>query len=169
MLAVLQGFPGLDCAIYIAADQGIYAGPAALLETCSAALREQGALCKRLDIRVASHSRRMSQAALQFAEHLKGVNFARPTSALALNATGGISRQPDTLRPALAQQIANTVQWAACMESIAELGVTCVLEVGAGTTLSKIWNQQHPDIPARSIEEFRNVEGVVRWIERMGI
>lgn len=167
--AVLQGFPGLECAIHIAADHGIYAGPSTLLEACSSALREQSALCKRLEIRVASHSHWMDQAAVQFAGHLQGIPFARPASTLALNATGGLSRQADTLRHALAQQIAATVQWAACMESISELGVACVLEVGAGTTLSKMWNQQHPDIPARSIEEFRDVEGVACWVERIAI
>jgi [acyl-carrier-protein] S-malonyltransferase len=167
--AVLQWFPGLECAIHITADHGIYAGPSTSLVECSLALSEQNALCKRLEIRVASHSHWMDQATVQFSAHLQSIPFARPVSALALNSTGGLSRQADTLRAALAQQINSTVQWAVCMETISELGVACVLEVGAGSTLSKMWNQQHPDIPARSIEEFRDLEGAARWIERIVI
>ena len=162
--SVLRRFPGLDCAIHIALDQGIYAGTSDLLEACSVSLGEQGLLCKRLDISVASHSHWMAPAAVQFAEHLRSVPFGRSSYMLALTSTGGLSRQPEALRQALAQQIATTVQWAACMESIAEQGITCVLEVGAGTTLSKMWNQNQPRIPARSVEEFKDVEGVLRWI-----
>ena len=167
MEAVLQTCPGLDCAIHIGADQGIYAGTTALLDASATTLTGQGALCKRLDVRVASHSHWMARAAEQFAGQLRDLPFARPSAPLACNATGTTGRQPDALRQALSDQIARTVRWAACMESIAEQGVACVIEVGAGTALSKMWNQQHPTIPARSIEEFRDAAGAARWIARM--
>jgi [acyl-carrier-protein] S-malonyltransferase len=44
--------------------------------------------------------------------------------------------------------------------------VDCVIEVGAGTTLAKMWSQRHPHIPARSLDEFRDVAGAARWIRR---
>jgi [acyl-carrier-protein] S-malonyltransferase len=52
------------------------------------------------------------------------------------------------------------------MDALAEQGVACVIEVGAGTTLAKMWNQRHPDIPARALDEFRDVAGAARWIAR---
>lgn len=109
----------------------------------------------------------MASAALGFADVLESASFFRPHAAVVLNASGASTRDPQTLRRALATQIDHTVQWSACMDTLAEQGVDCVLEVGAGTTLSKMWNQRHPDVPARSLEEFRDAAGAARWIERL--
>ncbi len=163
---VLQAQPALECAIEIGADQGIYAGEVSALTAGEHALTAQGALCKRLEVRVASHSHWMASAAMGFAAQLEAMSFARPHAALVLNATGASSRDPQTLRRALSAQIDHTVQWSACMDALAEQGVACVIEVGAGSTLSKMWNQRHPEIPARSLEEFRDVAGAARWMER---
>ena len=162
--AVTQRFAHLDCAIYLAPDHAIYAGESRALEDATAILQIQGAICKRLDVRVASHSRWMVAASEAFAGHLLDCEWRRPTVPIALNATGLATRQPDVLLQGLAQQIASTVQWAACMDAIAESGVRCVLEVGAGVALSKLWNQRYNGIAARSLDEFRNAEGAARWI-----
>ena len=163
---ILQTHPALDCAIEISADQGIYAGEADTLTAAAEALRTQGALCKLLEVRVASHSRWMASAAIGFAAQLEALAFARPHACLVLNATGAGSRNPQVLRSALAAQIDHTVQWSACMDALAEQGVACVMEIGAGTTLGNMWNQRHPDIPARSLQEFRDAAGAARWLQR---
>jgi [acyl-carrier-protein] S-malonyltransferase len=163
---VLQLAPALDCAIEIGADQAIYAAESCALASAAVALTAQGALCKRLDVRVASHSHWMASAALGFAAQLQSVPFVRPHAALVLNASGAATRDLQTLRGALAAQIDHTVQWASCMDVLAEQGVACVIEVGAGSTLAKMWNQRHPDIPARALDEFNDVAGAARWISR---
>ena len=164
--AVLAQCPGLDCAIHIATDHAIYASPVAELERCAAALSARGAVCKLLEVQVPSHSHWMAPAAAEFAQALQSQSLSRPFAPVALNATGAVSRNPDTLRAALSEQIASTVQWASCMDAVAEQGVACVIEVGAGATLSKMWNQRHPAIPARSLEEFRDAAGAARWVHR---
>jgi [acyl-carrier-protein] S-malonyltransferase len=52
------------------------------------------------------------------------------------------------------------------MEAIAERQVACVLEIGAGSALAKMWNERYPDIPARSLDEFQHPQGAVQWVER---
>lgn len=163
---VLQAQPALQHAIDIGWDQGIYAAEASVLQASAQALRAMGALCKLLEVRVASHSRFMDSAATGFAAQLEAVAFARPQAAVVTNASGFSTRDPQTLRGALSAQISGTVRWAACMDALAEQGVACVLEVGAGSTLAKMWNQRHPAIPARSVAEFRDAAGVMRWLER---
>ena len=116
---------GLSCAIALGAEQGIYAGESALLDLCAQALSARGAVCKRLEVRVASHSPWMASAEQGFAALLEPLVFARPQATLVLNATGTGTRDPQTLRTALSTQIANTVQWSACMETLAEQGVSC--------------------------------------------
>ncbi|OYU42987.1 MAG: ACP S-malonyltransferase, partial [Burkholderiales bacterium PBB4] len=152
--AVLQACPTMACAIDVAADQAIYAGPADVLRICALDLAMRGAVCTQLEVRVASHSHWMSGAALQFEQTLKVLPFNKAKVAIALNATGTTTTHPNTLRRALSAQIATTVQWAACMDAIAERGVRCVIEIGTGATLSKMWNQRYPGIPARSINDF---------------
>jgi [acyl-carrier-protein] S-malonyltransferase len=161
---VLQAQPALECVIEIGAEQAIYAGESQALTRSAEALGAKGALCKRLEVRVASHSHWMASAALGFVAPLEAVPFARPRAALVLNATGASSRDPQTLRRALSTQVDHVVQWSACMDALAEQGVNCVIEVGAGTTLSNMWNQRHPEIPARSLQEFRDVAGAARWL-----
>ena len=162
--AVLAACAELSCAIDIGEDQGIYAGTAAQLALAMTRLSVLGAVCKPLAVRVASHSAWMAPALGPFAASLDAVALQRPAMALALNATGSVSRQPTVLRDALCQQLVSTVQWAACMDAIAEQGVACVLEVGPGNALSRMWNQRHPHIPARALEAFQGLAGAVQWV-----
>jgi [acyl-carrier-protein] S-malonyltransferase len=94
------------------------------------------------------------------------VPFAPPCCPIALNALGALSRKPIELREALSQQIASTVQWSSCMEAVAEKQVSCVLEVGAGSALGRMWNDHYPHIPARSLDDFQHLQGALDWIAR---
>jgi [acyl-carrier-protein] S-malonyltransferase len=49
------------------------------------------------------------------------------------------------------------------MESLAERAPSCVLEAGPGVTLSAMWRARHPDIPARSLDEFRSAQAAADW------
>jgi [acyl-carrier-protein] S-malonyltransferase len=166
MQSVLNMDGQLDCAIHIGADHGIYAGQSASLDACSVRLVDRGATCKRLDVRIASHSRWMVAAAAQFAGALPLQNWAAAQCPVVLDATGTATRQTQALQRGLSEQLCNTVQWAACMDAIAEKGVRCVMEIGAGNALATMWNARHAAIPARSADEFRDASGAARWIAR---
>jgi [acyl-carrier-protein] S-malonyltransferase len=157
---------GLECAIRIHSGQSVFAGTDDALNQATPRLLVLGAVCKRLDVRVASHSSWMAPAARAFAEKLAELPFAAARCPIATNADGRLDRQPAALRQALSRQLASTVQWASCMEAIAERQVACVLEIGAGSALAKMWNERYSDIPARSIDEFQHPQGAVAWIER---
>lgn len=166
--AVLAACTGLhlECAIRISASQGVFAGADDTLSQAAPLLVGLGAVCKRLDIRVASHSSWMQSAAQAFSEVLGPLAFAPPMAPIALNALGVLSRKPNDLRAALSQQIASTVQWSACLEAVAERQVSCVLEIGAGSALARMWNERYPQIPARSLDDFQQLKGAVDWLER---
>jgi [acyl-carrier-protein] S-malonyltransferase len=42
--------------------------------------------------------------------------------------------------------------------------VRCVLEVGPGSALSRMWNSRNPTLPARSVDEFRTADAIARWV-----
>jgi [acyl-carrier-protein] S-malonyltransferase len=92
-----------------------------------------------------------------------------PGCAVLTNATGGVCRDPHSLATALAAQIGQTVQWASCMSGVAERRPACVVEVGGGQALARMWSARYPDIPARSLDEFRSAEGAAAWISRQQV
>lgn len=159
----------LECAIRLTASQNLFAGTDDSLAKAALLLVAHGAACKRLEVRVASHSSWMRTAAQAFSETLNEVPFATPTCPIALNATGALCRQPAALRAALSQQISHTVHWSACLDAVAERQVSCVLEIGAGSALGRMWKERFPHIPVRSLDDFQHLMGAVDWIERNAV
>lgn len=156
----------LSLAIRLSGDSCIVGGLAASLDAAQAELMAAGVRCTRLAIHVASHTRWMACAAAEFAQCLGSVRFAAPQVALVCDESAALSRDPRELARCLAAQIASPILWDACMDAIAERGVRCVLEVGAGTALSALWRSRHPDIPARSLAEFRSPEAAAAWVRK---
>ncbi len=155
---------GLALAIQMAADRVVLGGPDVALQAAAASLVARGAHCTRLAVGLASHTPWMAAAARQFADHLRGVAFAAPRCTLVCNLGGSALNQPADLQHALAAQIDHPIRWQACLDTVAERGARCVLEVGPGTTLSRLWAERGGPVPARSIDEFRSPEAVARWV-----
>lgn len=157
---------GLALAIRIHRDHVIVGGPIRELHSAAARWSDAGLRCKALPIAVASHTPWMSDAADAFARHLATLTLKPPKVALISNLTGQPSRQLQVLAPALSGQIAATVRWDDCLDSLAERGVRCVLEMGPGAALTAMWRDRYPDIPARSADEFRSDTGLVDWVSQ---
>jgi [acyl-carrier-protein] S-malonyltransferase len=66
----------------------------------------------------------------------------------------------------LSLQLAQAIQWSACMDAAAEAGVTVALELGPGAALSRMLQARHPQIACRSVSDFRTVEGILAWLDR---
>ena len=158
--------PKLECAIDIGPEQAVLAGVDEDLADALLQLSREGAQCTRLDVAVASHSSWMRPALAPFDIALQGVAWSPALCPLALNATGGLGKQVAVLRRALQAQIAQTVQWESCMQALAERQPHCVLEIGAGSALARQWNARYPEVPARSLDEFKDLPGAVAWLER---
>jgi [acyl-carrier-protein] S-malonyltransferase len=165
---VLALWPGLEIAIDLGPEQGVYAGLDVDLAAAVPLLHAHGGHCQRLDVRLASHARWMRPALTEFTAALGAVDWQAPRCAVALNASGALSRHTAALRPALATQIANTVQWQSCMQAVAERQPQCVLEIGAGTALARLWNARYPGIAARSLDEFKELQSALQWLEKNG-
>lgn len=154
---------GLALAIRNGPDSAVLGGPQAALDRAEGAAVLQGAHCTRLRVSIASHTPWMREAADSFAQTLGGVPFNRPRCALFSNAADRI-HGADAARAALAAQIARTVRWDECMENIHARQVGCVLEIGPGQALARMWNQRYPDIPARACDDFRSAAAIAAWV-----
>lgn len=157
---------GLAVAIRLGPQRHIVGGPATALEAAERELVADGVSCTRLSVQIASHTPMLAEAVPALAAVVEARTFSMPRAALVCNATGEVVRRPNALRTAFAQQVAQTVPWDRCMEALAERGVQCVLELGPGTTLSKMWRERFPAIAARSADEFTSPEAVIAWVRQ---
>jgi [acyl-carrier-protein] S-malonyltransferase len=103
----------------------------------------------------------------RLAHVLHGASLHAPTVRLFANALPRVLTAPEAAE-ALSAQIAQTVQLDACLQALGARRVDCVLEIGAGSALSAMWNRRHPETPARSVDEFRNRDAIVKWVLRQG-
>ena len=154
---------GVALAIRNGIESVIVGGPHAALDEAERIASRHGAQCTRLRIDVASHTPWMREAAASFSQALANVPFHAPTSVLFSNARDRI-KHAASARVALAAQIDSTVRWDECMENVAARQVACVLEVGPGQALARMWNQRYPTVPARACDDFRSAAAIAAWL-----
>jgi [acyl-carrier-protein] S-malonyltransferase len=121
-----------------------------------------------LSVAVPSHTPLLHQATEQFRAALGQASPRLPSGGYRL--LSGIDG--DTIRDInvgvdkLARQISTTIDWAACLESCRSAGAVAALELGPGSTLSRMASALFPVGRSRAMEEFRTVAGVRAWLQR---
>ena len=120
-----------------------------------------------LPVEVASHTKRLATASVEFRERLRqiSVTFSPTTGARVLSGVDGspVIRVEIGLDK-LAAQISQTVQWASCLQGCMEAGATAFLELGPGRALSKMVAGVYRDVPTRSLEDFKTLQGARLWL-----
>jgi len=157
---------GLAVAIRIGVDRCVIGGPLGALDAAVPVLAARGAELTPLRVRVASHTPTMTAAATAFDALIAPLAWRRGRCLVASNLDGAGRRDVAPLKHALAAQIDHTVRWDRCMNTVAERQPRCVLEVGPGTSLARMWAARHPEVPARSVDEFHSAQAVIAWVRR---
>jgi len=157
---------GLEVAIRIGVDRCVLGGPIAALDAITPALIARGGELTRLRVRVASHTPAMAAAARAFAAVIGAMPWQRSACIVVCDLDGAGRRDAASLKRALAQQIDHPLEWGRCLETLAERQPRCVLEVGPGSSLARMWSAAVPDVPVRSIDEFQSAAAVVDWVQR---
>jgi len=124
----------------------------------------------RLAVKVASHTKILAQASAQFREVLRQTHLRdfAPDVRLLSGVDGAPVLNKERGLDKLAAQISQTVQWADCLLSCVESGTTAFLELGPGRALAEIASAAHPHIPARSVEDFKTIDGLRQWLTSHG-
>ena len=162
----------LEIAIVNPGDAFILGGRADSVEAFRQMALEAGAQRSTiLAFSVASHTSRLAAAVPALREAALAANPQQPNSnAILLDGLEGATLFTcEQAIEALSRQIAETVHWDACLAAAVERGATAFLELGPGRTLTDMAGAAHPDIPARSLEDFSSAEGLVSWLERLAV
>lgn len=155
--------------VYLAIDNGpdhvVLGGlRSALAAACDAAAR-QGARVVALPVCVPAHTPLLEPAATGLADLLATLPLRPPRLRLLAGIDGrGVADVARSIA-SLSRQVAQTVRWQQTLEQAVELGGRVFLELGPGTALSALVRQLHPQLQARSVEDFQTLDGVAEWVE----
>jgi [acyl-carrier-protein] S-malonyltransferase len=149
----------------------VVAGTQAALQSVAAAAQRQGAArVVPVGVQVASHSPLMREASAVFCAQLAHVAVAAtpaPGTRLFSGIDGAVVLNGPAAVGKLASQLSQPVQWAACIEACVEAGADTFLELGPGRALAEMAANAHPGVAARSVDEFKSLEGVRAWLARV--
>jgi len=162
-----------DAAIAIVnpGDAFILGGPGVALDIIADVAKMMGAArAVRLAVNVASHTPRLAAASSEFRKILDQTPtklapdsnvrlFSGIDGSPVVNISAGLNK--------LAKQISHTVQWARCLEGCVEAGASVFFELGPGRALNEMAAGAYPDISARSLEDFRTLQGARAWLARV--
>ncbi|MBF5013774.1 malonate decarboxylase subunit epsilon [Burkholderia pseudomultivorans] len=120
-------------------------------------------------VRIASHTHRLAAAVPVFRASLAALRVRRPLPGTRLfsGIDGASVLDVDAGLDKLARQIAEPVEWAACLAACVEAGATAFLELGPGRALADMASGAYPALAARSLADFRSVDGVTGWLARV--
>lgn len=150
-------------AIVAGARSIVVGGSTAGLDAVAEAARDAGAeRTLRLGVHIPSHTKWLQGAVPRFAAALEAaIPDIAPDPGLRLLA--GIDAAPVRDaggRDRLARQLAQTIDWAGCVDAMRAAGIRRALELGPGRALSRLTD----DIPTRSLADFRSIDGACDWL-----
>jgi [acyl-carrier-protein] S-malonyltransferase len=155
-------------AIVNAADRLIVGGTnMALAQIAEQAVARGAQRTTRLPVAIASHTPMLDVASAAFARTLgEAPRSARIPNGVRL--LSGIDGTPVFNLGAgldkLARQMAQTVDWAACMDACLASNVDIALELGPGHALASMTQDRMPTLRVRGADEFRSLDGLRRWL-----
>ena len=158
----------VDLAIVNPDDAVVLGGPAAALAEVAIAARARGATrVVAVHVGVASHTKRLAPAAARFRSCLDSTKVHFPLASgvrLLSGIDGAPVFQASVGLDKLAAQIAQTVDWNACLHACLEAGANAFLELGPGSSLTDMLRHAFPGVRSRSLDEFKSIDGVKAWV-----
>jgi [acyl-carrier-protein] S-malonyltransferase len=149
-----------------APGQVVVSGHRAAVERAVALAAQQGARRSvMLPVSAPFHCPLMQPAADAMAAALATTAILTPAVPVIANVTAEPVSDPETIRRLLVEQVTGTVRWRETIERMRALGVTGIVEIGAGKVLSGLVRRIDRDMSAASVQ---TVEEIDAWIASAG-
>lgn len=150
----------------IANDNGggqvVLSGDAGAIDRAVALAPEHGARrAVKLPVSAPFHCALMAPAADVMSEALATTDLRAPSVPLLANVTAAVSSDPDVIRRQLVEQVTGRVRWRESMEALAGLGVTALVELGAGKVLSGLVRRIDKSVTGSAVGTAEDVRGFV--------
>lgn len=158
---------GLTPANMNGAGQIVVAGTLAQLEAFAADPPE-GARVRPLEVAGAFHTEHMAPAVSTLAGYAKAITTHDPRIPLISNADGRIVHDGREVLARLVTQVSNPVRWDLCMDTMADLGATAVIEIPPAGTLTGLIKRALPNVEALAVKTPDDLPAAWDIIERHG-
>jgi len=155
---------GAEIAIINACDRFVIGGDMDVIGNFRDVAEELGALITPLPVEVAAHTTGLATAGAAFRELLEESDLTDPAIPVMSGVHAVAVHRRDEAIDVLSEQISTTIDWSACLGSLAELGSTVLLELGPGNALSGMARDVRPEFTARSVADFRSLSAVADWV-----
>lgn len=142
-----------------APGQAVVSGSREAVERAIAIATERGARKSiLLPVSAPFHCPLMQPAAERMREALADVAIAPPVVPLIANVTAQAVSDPETIRKLLVDQVTGMVRWRESVLGMKELGVTSLVEVGAGKVLSGLARRIDRELQSATVGTPADVE-----------
>ncbi|TQJ51186.1 ACP S-malonyltransferase [Phycicoccus sp. SLBN-51] len=177
MSAVLGGDPdevaatlerhGLTAANANGAGQVVAAGT---LEQLAALTADPPARARVIPLQVAGafHTTHMAPAVEALGRQAEGFTTSAPTFAVVSNADGAVVRDGAEVLARLVNQVSNPVRWDLCMETLADLGVTGLIELPPAGTLVGLAKRGLKGVETLALKTPDDLEAAQRMLHEHG-
>jgi [acyl-carrier-protein] S-malonyltransferase len=117
-----------------------------------------------LAVNTPAHTTLLSDAVAPFADVLARYVHAPLRLPMISAIDAARLRSREQVVAALSRQLATMLDWAVCMEVMAEMQPDAVLEIGPCNALARMFAEACPGIPVRAIEDFRDPAAAAAWV-----
>ena len=177
MTAVLGGDPdqivarcaelGLTAANMNGAGQIVVAGTMAQLATF-AENPPEGCRVRPLEVAGAFHTEHMAPAVGRLGRLGNAITTHDPRIRLISNADGGVVHDGRDVLRRLVNQVSNPVRWDLCMQTMADLGVTALIEIPPAGTLTGLAKRALPGVQTLAVKTPDDLDAAWALIEEHG-
>jgi len=145
--------------------QVVIGGDAAAVDRALALLAEAGVRkAVKLPVSVPSHTPLMREASNRLADTMADISWQAPAIPVLQNVDAEVHEGARAIRDALLRQLYLPVQWTACIQAMADRGVTRIAECGPGKILTGLSKRIDPTLDARALSDVDQIErALTQW------
>lgn len=148
---VIQALGIVDIANYNSPKQTVISGEKAALEAAVEQLQALGIRTIALNVSGAFHSRLLKPSSQTLSHYLDAVSIQPTRLPVFMNVSG---TQEVNLKDALVRQIFSSVQWVETLNQMVAAGVTHMVEIGPGKTLSKFIQAMNLPVKLFTVDSY---------------
>jgi [acyl-carrier-protein] S-malonyltransferase len=128
----------------------------------------EGARLRTLEVAGAFHTEHMAPAVGQLAALAAAVSTHDPRTRLLSNRDGAVVHDGRAVLARLVAQVASPVRWDLCMRTMADLGVTGLLELPPAGTLAGLAKRAIPDVEVVALKSPDDLEAAIELVRKHG-
>ncbi|HNY11334.1 MAG TPA: ACP S-malonyltransferase [Candidatus Wallbacteria bacterium] len=152
-------------AIFNSPEQIVISGSIEGVAEAGQKAKAAGASVFPLSVSGAFHSNIMKPAADRLSKVMEEINFYQPDQPVAMNILGSLTQDVATISGAIIKQIYQPLLWVNCVNSLYDMGVRTMIELGPKTVLKGLVKKINREITVLNIEDLKSLENTMKHLE----